>query len=160
MNKDLDGKIYEIPPLILSGVQRALKRYPSDEDGVKRAKTLLSGKVNYNQLKRILHDMKVFYNNNEIGKYELAGGKPFESWGWNTLNGDRDLIAYNKEMRKNIDSMAGIEGRSNAYLNKHKKNPDLGIANTSLKSNSETYTTSLKSGKLFEEITRIKTLMI
>lgn len=160
MNKDLYGKIYKIPPLILSGVQRALKMYPSDEDGVKRAKELLSGEVNYNQLKRILHDMKNFFKNNEIGKYELAGGKPFEHWGWSVLNSDRDLIANNKRMRKNMDDMGGIEGRSNSYLKKHKKNPDFNTPTTFLKGNAETYTSSLKTGKLFEEITRIKKLMI
>jgi len=166
MNKELKDKIYEIPPLILSGIRNSLKKYPSDKDGVKRAKTLLSGKVTYGQLKRILHDMKRFQKNgsqdiNEIGKFELAGGKPFESWGWATLNGDRDVIEFNKKMRKNADSMGGIEGRRNAYNKKHKKNPNFNTPTTFLKSNSEKgFVTSLKTGKLFEEVERIKELMI
>ena len=159
MNKDLVGKIYKIPPLVLSGIQNAMKMYPSDEDGVKRAKTLLSGKVNYNQLKRILSDMKRFSKNNEIGKYELAGGRPFESWGWASLNGDRDVIEFNKKMKKDADSMGGIEGRRNAYNKKHRKNPNFNTPTTFLKGNSETYTSSLKTGKLFEEVERIKELM-
>ena len=159
MNKDLVGKIYKIQPLVLSGIQNAMKMYPSDEDGVKRAKTLLSGKVNYNQLKRILSDMKRFSKNNEIGKYELAGGRPFESWGWASLNGDRDVIKFNKKMKKDADSMGGIEGRRNAYNKKHRKNPNFNTPTTFLKGNSETYTSSLKTGKLFEEVERIKELM-
>ena len=103
--------------------------------------------------------MKRFSKNNEIGKYELAGGRPFESWGWATLNGDRDVIEFNKKMKKDADSMGGIEGRRNAYNKKHRKNPNFNTPTTFLKGNAETYTSSLKTGKLFEEIERIKELM-
>jgi len=165
MNKDLKDKIYTIPPIVLSAIKDNVNRYPDDVDGTKRAKNLLTGKVNYNQLKRVLHDMKTFVKDNEMGKYNLAGGKPFETWGWTILNNDRDVIEQNKKTSQNSDTIGGITGRKNRF-NKSTKKSSISSMNISppnaLVTNSTPtkYTSDLKLGKLYEEIKRIKRLMI
>ena len=160
MNKDLKNKIYTIPPLVLTVIQDNVSRYPEDIDGTKRAKELLKGTVNYNQLKRILHDMKQFTKNGELGKYNLAGGKPFETWGWTELRNDRDLIQANKKTTENTDSMGGITGRRNRHNKKHTQKVNFTTKPNFLISNSSNYTSMVKLGKLMEEINRIKELML
>jgi len=159
MNKDLNGKIYTIPPLVLTVIQDNISRYPEDIDGTKRAKELLTGSVNYNQLKRILHDMKNFTKNGELGKYNLAGGKPFETWGWTILKNDRDFIQLNKKSRENTDERGGIVGRRNAHNRTHTKKDNFSTPSNPLVSNSTNYTSLVKPAKLMEEINRIKKLM-
>lgn len=160
MNKDLKDKKYTIPPLVLSVIQDNITRYPEDIDGTKRAKELLSGSVNYNQLKRILHDMKNFTKNGENGKYNLAGGKPFETWGWTILRNDRDFVQQNKKSREKTDERGGIIGRRNAHIRSHTKSDNFLTPPNALVSNSSNYTSLVKPTKLMEEIKRIKELML
>ncbi len=160
MNKDLKDKIYTIPPPILSVIQDNISRYPEDIDGTKRAKELLKGSVNYNQLKRILHDMKNFTKNGELGKYNLAGGKPFETWGWTILRNDRNFIQQNKKTTENANSMGGIIGRRNPHNRTHTKKDNFLTPPNALVSNSSNYTSFVKPEKLMEEINRIKELML
>jgi len=160
MNKDLKDKVYTIPPLVLSVIKDNVNRYPEDINGTKRAKNLLNGSVNYNQLKRILHDMKNFTKKGDLGKYNLAGGKPFETWGWTILKNDRDFIQQNKKSKENTDSMGGMTGRRNAHNRTHSKKDNFITPPNALVSNSTNYTSLVKPGKLFEEIKRIKELML
>jgi len=160
MNKDLKDKIYTIPPLVLGVIQDNVNRYPEDIEGTKRAQNLLSGTVNYNQLKRILHDMKNFTKNGEFGKYVLAGGQPFETWGWTVLKNDRDFIQQNKKSTENTNNMGGINGRRNRHNRTHTKKDNFLTPPNALVSNSSNYSSLVKPGKLMEEINRIKELML
>lgn len=158
MNKDLNGNIYRLEPIVLQGIRNALARYPNS-DGKERAYELLKGSVNYNQLKTILHDIKTYKANGEMEKYELCGGSDFERWGTTILNNDRINIKRNKESSKNADSIGGIQGRTNPSLKKHTKNETATKpARTNMKPNSVSNTAStLKLGKLFEEIIKLNT---
>jgi len=153
MNKDLKGDLYKIEPLILSTIKNALMLYPHS-DGTERARELLQGTVNYNQLKKILHDMKSFKNNNETEKYQLCGGSSFESWGTTVLNNRRKNVKDNKKSSKNADSIGGTQGRSNPFLKKHTKNKKpMAPPKTNMTPNSKSnFASTLKLGKLFEEI--------
>lgn len=157
MNKDLQGMVYDIPQNILNQLQQQISQQSSDPDGVVRARNLIySGKVNYNQLKRILHDMKYINKELEPERYNLYGGKALEDWGWTILTGDRTQIQNNKVSRENADNNGGINGmRANAHNVTHTKK-DSFIPNVGIKSNSEK---SSISSLISEEINRIKELL-
>lgn len=160
MNKDLAGKFYKLPPDVISHLNSQISKSSDNDDGLQRAKTLIKdGGVNYNQLKRILHDMKSCDKLSESKKYNLWGGEPLERWGWTILNNDRSFVKNNKTSRKNADQMSGIK-RNNAFLKTHKKTDNYNIPLNPLKSNSdETSATPLMSLGLFEELTKIKRMM-
>ena len=157
MNKDLHGREYVLPPDVLSHLQQQLSVQTRDTEGHIRARNLVDrGKVNYNQLKRILHDMKYIDKDKDPGRYNLYGGQPLENWGWMVLTGDRTQLQNNKESRQNASEVGGINDmRSNAHNQKHTKK-DSFISNLGIKSNSER---SAVSSLISEEINRIKELL-
>jgi hypothetical protein len=128
MNKELYGEEYDIPDNIINHIQKFLFRYPSNVDGIDRAKNLINlKKVNYNQLKRILHDMKYMdKQGSDFIKYNLCGGYPMEQWGLGQLSGRRYNIKNNKEITKKAKEEGSINGMgSNAYLAHHEKKDNL-----------------------------------
>jgi len=72
MNKELKGREYNLPPDIIKHLNSQLQISSTDTVGTNRAKELIqSGKVNYGQLKRILHDLK---NVDKLSEPQKMGG--------------------------------------------------------------------------------------
>jgi hypothetical protein len=164
MNKDLKHRIFDIPQNILDKINHTVHGLNGIHvQGIQRAKRLITDKkVKYGQLKRIIHDLQNMDIGAERQKYDLAGGDLMKNWGMKFLDGERDLILSRKEGRKNADSMSAMTGeRKNSFLKKHSKKPDFLPPLNMMKSNShKTSVSSLGIGKLFEEINKIKKLML
>jgi hypothetical protein len=164
MNKELKDRIFTIPQNILDKINHTMVGLGGTHvNGVNRAKKLLfDKKVKYGQLKRILHDLE----NSDIladrVKYDLAGGDLMLKWCKQFLENERSLIKNRKQDKKNADEMGGLTGfRKNTHLKKHSKKPDFLPPVNMIKSNSNRNSIStLKSMKLFEEINKIKNLII
>jgi hypothetical protein len=160
MNKDLKGNVYTLPPDVITHLNSQVSKHTTNVDGLERAKTLLNdGSVNYNQLKRILHDMKYCDKVNESQKYNLWGGDVLEKWGWTILNNDRSFVKGKKTSKKNVDNITTVK-RKNAFLQTHTKKDNYNTSGNILKTNSDkNYVAPLMSLGLFEEITKIKKMM-
>jgi len=161
MNKELMGREFNLPENIIQHLATKLSQYSSDTDGTMRTKNLLqTKKVNYNQLKRILHDMKYMDKTNESVKYELYGGELMEKWGSQILHLERGQISDRKDSRQQADNIGAINGmRKNSHLSTHKKKDSYKSPINTMKSNSEkTSVSSLSLSKLFEELTKSKKL--
>ena len=161
MNKDLQGRDFIVPPYII----KYIDDYRSNNSGIGeiRAENIIrSGKVTYGQLKKILHDLKYMDKEKDIITYNLCGGDAMERWGSVFLGNERDFIQDKKKSKEQADIIGGINGMvKNAHNTKHTKKlgflPPLNL----MKSNSDkTSVSKLSSIKLFEEINRIKNLMI
>ena len=164
MNSELKKRIFDIPQNILDNVNHAVIGINgSHAHGLQRAKKLLADKkVKYGQLKRIIHDLQ---NIDKIGdkiRYDLAGGDLMNNWGKQFLDGERDMITNRKEGRKQADEMGAITGeRKNSHLKKHSKKPDFLPPLNMMKSNShKSSISSIKLSGLFEQLQRIKKLML
>lgn len=165
MNSQLKDRVFEIPQIVLN----FLKQQPEIE-GLKRNKNLLeTGTVTYGQLKRILHDLKKINKMAELKKYNYYGGDLMLNWGLNKLKTERDLINNREDATRIANDIAGLSGdRKNSSIKRHSKNtlsPKISVNDVvKPKSNSEKFTNSsmfsAKSLKLFEQIKRIKKLMI
>jgi hypothetical protein len=164
MNKELEGREFILPEDVIKHLQQHTStQQTNDPDGIMRSKNLLSvGKVNYGQLKRIIHDLKYIDRENELNRFNLYGGKPMEEWGNLILSNERNLISNNKDSRKRADNIGGITGeRKNSHLKKHSKKPDFLPPLNMMKSNShKTSVSPITSLGLFENINRIKKLML
>jgi hypothetical protein len=157
MNKELEDKIFQIPPQVLV----FLKQQP-DVSNIDRNKNLLAnGMVTYGQLKRILHDMKYLDKVVEATKYNLYGGQPLEDWGKSILKQYRDTIKNTKESKKIADDISGE--RKNSFNKTHTTSfsPKVGVNDVTKGSEkwSGSSQFSAKSMKLTESINRIKKLM-
>jgi hypothetical protein len=99
---------------------------------------------------------------NDKMKFDLCGGELMEKWAKQFLKGERDLISNKKDSRKQADEIGGITGeRKNSHLKKHTKNFSFKIPTNLVKSNShKTSVSPITSLGLFEEIERIKKLML
>lgn len=156
MNQKLNGKIYKIPQNILDFINLIYNNL-SDKNvaGVERAKTLLAKKtVTYGQLKRILHDIKTLDKNTELTKYNLYGGNLMEKWGRLFLDGQRKTV-------KNIagsDTADQLSLNKNSHITTHEKKPSFIISTDEL--NTSSNDTPISSLGLFEEIERIKKIII
>lgn len=159
MNSELNGREYTLPADIIKHLNVQLGASSNNTEGINRAKNLIqTGKVNYGQLKRILHDLKSVDKVKDSQTYNLYGGEQMETFGWSVLGQDRDQITNRKEGRKNADEMGGITGeRKNSYLKKHSKKPDF-LPNLNMVKNNSLKPT-ISSFGLFEQIERIKKLM-
>lgn len=164
MNKELKSRIFDIPQNILDKINHTIVGLNGEHThGVNRAKKLLvDRKVKYGQLKRIIHDIK---NTDKVAdkvKYDLCGGDLMEKWANQFLKGERDLISNKKDSRKQADDIGGITGeRKNSHLKKHTKNFGFKIPTNLVKSNShKTSISPIVDLKLFEEVERIKKLML
>lgn len=164
MNKDLKNRIFDIPQNVLDKINHTIHGLGGTHvAGIDRAKKLLTDKkVKYGQLKKIIHDLTYMDKGKEKQKFDLAGGDTMLNWGRQFLQGERDLILGRKEGRKNADSMSAMTGeRKNSFLKKHRKKPDFLPPLNMMKSNShKSSITPITSLGLFEEIERIKKLMI
>ena len=100
MNKELYGKTYEIPSDILS----KLEPFKSEKT---IANLLSKGKITYQNIKKIIHDM-------ENGEHDKLGGSDFKSWLTQTLTSDKDRVHGSKEIRKN-------GGMENQFIKSHEK---------------------------------------
>jgi hypothetical protein len=119
-------------------------------------------KVKYGQLKRIIHDINNLDKKIDLVKYNLCGGERMENWAKQFLQGERDLISNNKDSRKRADEIGGLTGdRKNSHLKKHTKRFGFKIPLNMMKSNShKTSISPITSLKLFEEVEKIKKLML
>jgi hypothetical protein len=164
MNKELKHRIFDIPQDILNSINHTVSGlYGVHAIGIQRAKKLLQDKkVKYGQLKRIIHDLQNTDPMKDKVKYDLAGGNMMLKWGKQFLDGERDIILNRKQGRKDADEMSAMTGeRKNSFLKKHSKKPDFLPALNMMKSNShKTSVSNLGIGKLFEEINKIKKLII
>jgi hypothetical protein len=164
MNKDLKNSFFDIPQNILDQINSSLQNLNGQHvDGVHRAKKLLNDKkVKYGQLKKIIHDISNMDKQKDLLKYNLCGGERMEKWSKQHLKGERDLISNRKDSKKQADEIGGITGeRKNSHLKKHTKNFNFKIPTNLIKSNShKTSISPITSLKLFEEVERIKKLML
>jgi hypothetical protein len=153
MNKELKGRIFDIPQNILDKINHTITGLNGENvRGIQRAKKLIGEKkVKYGQLKRIIHDIQNMDKINERIKYDLCGGDLMEKWAKQFLQGERDLISNNKDSKMKTDDMIGITGeRKNSHLKSHKKRFSFKIPTNLVKSNSHKNTISpLTSLKLF-----------
>ena len=165
MNKELKDRVFEIPIDILRQINHAMAGLNGQYfHGVERAKNLTTDKtVTYKQLKKIIHEIDRMDKIKDKVKYELCGGKLMETWADQFLKGERDLVRNRKEGRKQADDISSMTGeRKNSFLKKHSKS-DLSfkIPVNLVKSNSnKTSVSPIVDLKLFEEIEKIKNLML
>lgn len=163
MNKDLKGRIFDVPQDILDKINHTISGLNGKNvRGIQRAKKLLlDKKVKYGQLKRIIHDIQNMDKINERVKYDLCGGDLMEKWASKFLKGERDLISNKKDSKMKTDDMIGMTGeRKNSHLKSHKKRFSFKIPTNLIKSNSHKSSISpLTSMKLFEELDKIKKLI-
>lgn len=164
MNKDLKSRIFDIPQNILDKINHTIVGLNGKHvHGLNRAKKLLlDKKVKYGQLKRIIHDIQNTDKIKDRTKYDLCGGDLMDKWGKQFLDGERDLISKRKDSKKRADDIGGLTGtRKNSHLKKHKKKFGFKIPVNLIKSNSNKSSISpITSLKLFEEIEKIKKLML
>ena len=163
MNKDLKNRVFEIPHDILSKINHTILGLNGQHmHGLDRAKKLVADKqVKYGQLKRMIHDLQNIDKVRDRSKYDLMGGELMDRWAKSFLDGERDMVYNKKEGRKDADEMSAMTGeRKNSFLKKHKKKSSFTPPTNLIKANSETYTSSLMGAKLFEEINKIKKLII
>jgi hypothetical protein len=163
MNKELKGRVFNIPQNVLDLINHTISGLVGSRvSGIQRAEKLLQDKkVNYGQLKRIIHDLQNMDKTKDVVKYNLAGGDTMLNWGTKFLIGERDLISNKKDSKKRADEITSIDGeRNNSHLKKHEKKfsfitkPNF-VKNSSQKSS----ITPLTSLGLFEEINKIKKLI-
>ena len=165
MNKDLKGKIFDVPQDILDKINHTMVGLNGQNvRGIQRAKKLLQDKsVKYGQLKRIIHDIQNMDKTNDKVKFDLCGGDLMEKWAVTHLEGERDLLKNNKKSKKRADEIGGTTGmRKNSYLGGHEKKFSFKIPVNLIKSNSQKTSIadfSSSSMKLFEEIEKIKNLI-
>lgn len=163
MNKDLKGKVFNVPQDILDKINHTITGLNGKNvRGIQRAKKLLNDKtVNYGQLKRIIHDIQNLDKTKERVKYDLYGGELMERWSQQFLQGERDLISNRKDSRKRADEISSMTGeRKNSHLKKHTKKFSFKVPTNLIKSNShKTSVSPITSLKLFEEIDKIKKLI-
>lgn len=158
MNSQLKDDIYEIPEEILRKMYETYQMV-TDENacGMKRAKKLLiDKKVNYNQLKRIIHDIKYLDKEKQPIRYSLYGGELMEKWALNFLNQQRKRVKDQKHSRLQADDIGQID-RKNAYNQTHKKKNNYNTNTDYIKSNSDS--SVISSIGIMEEVDRIKTLI-
>lgn len=164
MNKELKNRIFDIPQNILDKINHTVVGLNGEHvNGIQRAKKLLNDKkVKYGQLKRIIHDIQNMDKINNRVRYDLSGGELMERWAKQFLQGERDLISNRKDSRKRADDIGGITGdRKNSHLKKHTKKFGFKIPLNLVKSNSDLNSiSSIKLSGLFEQVNRIKKLML
>ena len=100
MNKDLYGKIYEVPTDILRNLEKFRGEKTID-------KILKSKEITYSNLKRIKNRME----NDEL---ENLGGQNFKNWLEQKLGEDRRSIHKSKDVKRK-------SGVANAFLKPHSK---------------------------------------
>jgi len=163
MNKELKNREFDLPQNILDKINHTITGLNGQNvHGVMRAKKLLTDKkVTYGQLKRIIHDIQSMNKVADRVRYDLAGGDLMDTWSKQHLQGERDLIQNRKEGRKQADDISSTTGeRKNSFLKKHTKKSSW-LPSFKFNSNSEKNSvSSIKLTGLFEQVNRIKKLML
>jgi hypothetical protein len=163
MNKELKNRNFDLPLDVLEKINHTVIGLNGQNvHGVMRAKKLLSDKkVTYGQLKRIIHDIQGMDKIADRVRYDLAGGDLMDSWSKQYLKGERDLIKNRKEGRKQADDISSTTGeRKNSFLKKHRKKSSW-LPSFKFNTNSEKNSiSSIKLTGLFEQVERIKKLML
>lgn len=165
MNKELKDRIFDLPQDILNKINHTIVGLQGNHArGLERAKKLLNDKkVKYGQLKRIVHDLQTMDKVKDRLKYDLCGGELMDNWSKQYLKGERDLISNRKDSKKRADEISSMEGeRKNSHIKKHRKKSNYRIPTNLIKSNSDKNSISQISsmGSLFEEINKIKKLIL
>lgn len=140
MNKALVSKKFGIPKEIINQLHGALNKHPHHQgDGLKRCKRLINDReLTYQQIKRLIHDLKYMDKEKNKESYELNGGQAMETWANKALGDARKQIDGQKNSKKRADSIAGLTGiRKNAYLSKHKKDGAAGMIKNIMTGNKE-----------------------
>jgi len=90
MNKDLKGRIFNVPQDILDKINHTIVGLNGQNArGIQRAKKILLDKsVKYGQLKRIIHDIQNIDKIKDRLKYDLCGGDLMEKWANQHLQGE------------------------------------------------------------------------
>lgn len=163
MNKELKGRIFDVPQNILDKINHTLTSLNGEHArGIDRAKKIINDKkVKYGQLKSIIHDLKTIDKVQDKLKYDLCGGELMEKWANQHLQGERDMVSNIKDGRKRADDISSMTGeRKNSHLKKHTKKASWLPPTNLIKSNSHKNSiSSIKLTGLFEEVERIKKLM-
>lgn len=163
MNKQLQDRIFDIPNIVLDEITKTMLNLKGKQNsGIKRASKLLADKkVNYGQLKRIIHDLEKLDKFKEPTRYNLYGGDGMLAWGKQFLEGERNLIKSRKKSKKRADVITSLTGiRKSAFLKKHRKSDVFKVPINMMKSNSEKSSiTPITSLGLFEEINKIKKII-
>jgi hypothetical protein len=163
MNKDLKGRIFNVPQDILDKINHTIVGLNGQNArGIQRAKKILLDKsVKYGQLKRIIHDIQNIDKIKDRLKYDLCGGDLMEKWANQYLQGERDLVSNRKDSKMRADDISSMTGeRKNSHLKKHTKNFNFRIPTNLIKSNSDKSSiSSISSLGLFEEVNKIKKLI-
>lgn len=160
MNSELKNRIFDIPQKVLDFINDTFVNLKGKKySGIQRAsQLLLDKKVNYGQLKRIIHDLENIDKFKEKTRYNLYGGDMMLHWGRPFLDGERDLIKNRKKSRKKANDTLSMNGiRANSFLKKGKRKMSLKVPTNLIKSKSEKSSNS--SLKLFEEIKKINKLI-
>ena len=164
MNKELKDRVFKLPQDVLNQIHHTVGGLNGEHaDGLMRAQKLLNDKsVTYGQLKRIIHDLQSIDKVKDRVKYNLAGGDLMDRWSKQFLQGERNLVSNAKDSRKRADDIGSITGeRKNSHLATHKKKDNYSTPTNLIKSNSDkTSVSSITPNGLFEEIEKIKKLII
>jgi hypothetical protein len=164
MNKELKDRVFKLPQDIINQIHHTVGGLNGKHvNGLNRAQKLLNDKsVTYGQLKRIIHDLQSIDKVNDRVKYNLAGGDLMDRWSKQFLQGERNLVSNAKDSRKRADEIGSITGeRKNSHLSTHKKKDNYSTPTNLIKSNSDkTSVSSITPNGLFEEIQKIKKLII
>jgi len=131
-NAKLLDKQYRIPPDILTYIRTVLISNPNGE-GVKRAKFILrNGRLTYQAMKRIKHDLET--NINDKVQYGLTGGELMKSFIDRMLSSDRNAVKREREIKQpiNVNLNTSIHSHSsmpelNEVANKDKKHNAIAI---------------------------------
>ena len=163
MNKELKDRVFDVPQNILNKINHTLNGLNGDYFvGVDRARTILNDKkVTYGQLKKIIQDFKTIDKTNDRLRYDLYGGELMDNWAKQYLQGERDLISDRKDSKMRSQNISGAGVGKNSHLKSHSKKPDWLPPTNLVKSNSHKSSISpITSLKLFEQVDRIKKLML
>ena len=163
MNKELKDRVFDVPQNILNKINHTLNGLNGDYFvGVDRARTILNDKkVTYGQLKKIIQDFKTIDKTNDRLRYDLYGGELMDNWAKQYLQGERDLISDRKDSKMRSQNISGVGIGKNSHLKSHSKKPDWLPPTNLVKSNSHKSSISpITSLKLFEQVDRIKKLML
>jgi hypothetical protein len=163
MNSELKPRIFDIPQNILDMISRQISSLNGQHvHGLHRAQRLLTDKsVKYGQLKRIINDLQTIDKVKEKQRYDLFGGYEMEKWASPFLQGERNLISARQDSKQQAQNIAGTGEEKNSHLKKHSKKPDSLTSMNMVKSSPHKASISAAGSlKLFEEVEKIKKLML
>jgi hypothetical protein len=163
MNSKLQPQVFNIPQNILDKISQNVASLNGQYvHGLNRAQNLLKDKsVKYGQLKRIIHDLQSIDKVKDKQRYDLFGGDEMEKWAEPYLQGERNLVSARQDSKQMAQNIAGTGEEKNSHLKKHTKKPDsLTSMNMVKPSSHKTSISAAGSLKLFEEVEKIKKLML